>query len=86
MSFRNLLGYNLLISISEVQFNQEKSSEIQAPFLDLHLTISDGFVSSKMYDERDDFDFDIVIFSFLDGDIPRATSYGVYISKLRSVC
>ena len=28
------------------------------------------------------FDFDIVNFSFLDGDVPRRTSYGVYISQL----
>ena len=46
------------------------------------MTISDGFVSSKIYDKRDDFDFDIINFPFLDGDIPRATSYGVYISQL----
>ena len=52
---------------------------IEAPFLDLRLTISDGFVSSQIYDKRDDFDFDIVNVTFLDGDIPRATPYGVYI-------
>ena len=34
------------------------------------------------YDKRDDFDFDIVNFPFLDGDVPRLTSYGVYISHL----
>ena len=65
---------------SELQLNKANSSKTEAPFLDLHLTISDGFVSSKIYDKRDDFDFDIVNFPFLDGDIPRATSYGVYIS------
>ena len=32
--------------------------------------------------KRDDFDFDIVNFPFLDGDVPRSTSYGVYISQL----
>ena len=53
-----------------------------APFLDLHLSILNGFVSSKIYDKGDDFDFDIVIFPFLDGDVPRSTSYGVYISQL----
>ena len=52
------------------------------PFLDLHLSISNGFVSSKIYDKRDDFDFDIVNLPFLDGDIPRRPSYGVYISQL----
>ena len=46
------------------------------------MTISDGFVSSKIYDKRDDFDSFILSFPFLDGDIPRATSYGVYISQL----
>ena len=35
-----------------------------------------------MYDKRDDFDFEIVIFPFLDEDIPRATCNGVYISQL----
>ena len=42
-------------------------------FLDLHLSISDGFVKTKIYDKRDDFDFDfdIVNFPFLDGDVPR---------------
>ena len=39
-------------------------------------------VSTKIYHKRDDFDFDIVNFPFLDGDIPRRTSYGVYISQL----
>ena len=67
---------------SELQLNKANSSNTEAPFLDLHLTISDGFVTSKIYDKRDDFDFDIVNFPFLDWDIPRATSYGVYTSQL----
>ena len=39
-------------------------------------------MSSKIYHKRDDFDFDIVNFPFLDGDVPHSTSYGVYISQL----
>ena len=50
--------------------------------MDLHLSISNGFVSSKSYDKRDDFDFDILNFPFLDGDVPRRPAYGVYISQL----
>ena len=57
-------------------------SDTEALFLDSHLSISDGFVKTKIYDKRDDFDFDIVNFPFLDGDLPRSTSYGVYISQL----
>ena len=69
----------------KLQLNKANTSDTEAPFLDLHLSISNGFVSSKIYDKRDDFDFDIVNFPFLDGDVPRSTSYcsyGVYISQL----
>ena len=46
------------------------------------MSISNDVVSTKIYDKRDDFDFEIVNFQFLDGDVPRSTSYGVYISQL----
>ena len=46
------------------------------------MSISNDIVSTKIYDKRDDFDFEIVTFPFLDGDVPRSTSYGVYISQL----
>ena len=58
------------------------TSDTEAPFLDLHLSISNGFVSFKIYDKRDDFDFDIVNFPFLDSDVQRRPSYGVYIFQL----
>ena len=64
----------------ELQLNKANTLDTQASFLDLHL--SNGFVSSKMYDKRDDFDFDIVNCPFLDDDIPRRASYVVYISQL----
>ena len=66
----------------ELQLNKANTSYTEALFLDLHLSISNGFVSSKIYDKRDDFDFDIVNFPFLDGDVPRSISYEVYISQL----
>ena len=70
------------INPTELQLNRANSSDTEAPFLDLNLCISNGMVSTKIYDKRDDFDFDIVNFPFLDGDVPRRTSYGVYISQL----
>ena len=66
----------------ELQLNKANNTDTEAPFLDLHLSIANGFVSSKLYDKRDDFDFDIENFLFLDVDVPRRASYGVYISKL----
>ena len=37
----------------ELQLNKANTSDTEAPFLDLHLSISNGFVSSKIYDKRD---------------------------------
>ena len=48
----------------------------------LNLSLYNGTVSSKIYDKQDGFEFDIVNFPFLCGDVPRYTSYGVYISQL----
>ena len=39
-------------------------------------------VSTKIDDKHDDFEFEIVNSPYLDGDVPRSTSYGVYISQL----
>ena len=67
---------------NEVQLKKANSSHTEAQFLDLNVSISSGIVSSKIYDKRDDFNFEIVNFPFLDGDVPRSPSYGVYISQL----
>ena len=48
----------------------------------MHLSISNDIVSTKIYDKRDGFDFETVNFPFFDGDVPRFSSYGVYISQL----
>ena len=53
--------------------------------MDLNLCISNGTVSTKIYDKRDDFDFDIVNFPFLDGDVPGAPHMGyTYLNLLDS--
>ena len=67
---------------TELQLNEVNSSHSEAPFLDLNLSITNDIVSSKTYDKRDDFNFEIVNFPFLDGDVPRSPSYGLYISQL----
>ena len=67
---------------TELQLDTANSSDTEAPFLDLNLSITNGIVFSKIYDKRDDFNFEIVNFPFLDGDVPRPPSYCVYISQL----
>ena len=66
---------------TELQLNKAHSSDSEAPILDLNLSITNG-IASKIYDKRDDFNFEILNFPFLDGDVPRSPSYGVYISQL----
>ena len=67
----------------ELQLNKANTTDTEVPFLYLHLSIANGFASCKIYDKRDDFDFDkVFFFSLLDGDVPRRASYGVYISQL----
>ena len=69
---------------SELQLNKANTSDTKAAFLDLHLSISNDIVYTKVYYKRYDFDFEIVNFLFLDGDVSRSTSYGVYIFQLLS--
>ena len=52
---------------TELQLNKANSSDTEAPFFDLNLSITN---------------FEIVNFPFLDGGVPRSPYYGVYISQL----
>ena len=66
----------------ELQLNKANSSNTKALFSDLILSITNAIVSSKIYDKRGDFNFEIINFSFLHGDVLCSPSYGVYISQL----
>ena len=49
---------------SKLQLNKANTSDTETAFLDLHLSISNDIVSIKIYDKRDDFNFEIVNFPF----------------------
>ena len=65
-------------SEAELQLNKVNTSDTEAPFLNFHLSISNGLVSSKIHDKHDNF-------PFLDGDVPCQPSYGVYFST-QKIC
>ena len=67
---------------TELQLNKASSSDTEAPFLDLDLSITNGTVSTKIYDKRDYYKLEKVNFPFLGGDVPCSPSYVVYISQL----
>ena len=83
LNINNVYFENMVSQIypSGLQLNKANTSDTEAAFLDLHLSISNDIVSTKIYDKRDKIDYEIVNLSFLYGDVPPSTSYGVYISQ-----
>ena len=56
------------------QVSETNASDTEAAFLDLNFSIHNDIFSTKICDKRDDFNFDIVNFPFLGGDVPRRPS------------
>ena len=67
----------------ELQLNKANTCDTEALIFGFaFIYFKQIFFSSKIYDKRDDFDFDIVNLPFLDGDVPCSASYRVYIFQL----
>ena len=45
--------------------------------------MTNGIVLSKIYDKRDDFNFKIVNFPYLDGDVSRSPSQFIRFVRVR---
>ena len=50
---------------AELQLNKANTSDTEAAFLDLNLSIHNDIVSTKLYDKRDDFNLILLIFRSL---------------------
>ena len=70
-------GYGFLYEIKDTT-----ESITSASYLDCYLCTNNGMLVTRLYDERDDFNFPIVNFPFLSSNIPSAPAYGVYVSQL----
>ena len=67
----------------ELVIRDTTDTDRSASYLDLHLKIdSEGRLRTKLYVKTDDFNFPIVNFPFICGNIPTAPAYGVYISQM----
>ena len=66
----------------ELNLIPDDTDGLCAPFLDFELTIQNGVIFSKIFDKRDAFDFPIVNFPNLQGNIPNNSSYGVFVGEL----
>ena len=67
-----------------LNFNLKKAnaSVTETAFLDLNIHSDTVFIKTSY--KWDDFDFDIVNFPFVDGDVARRPSKGLFISQLIS--
>ena len=70
----------------EMVISKTNISIAKTTFLDLSISIYRGTFLLKLYDKRNDYNFQVITFPFLDGNIPKAPSYGVYISQLVRYC
>ena len=66
----------------ELVVSETSESRNVVSYLDLLIDISNGDLVCSIFDKRDAFDFDIVNFPDLSGNIPTAPVYGTYISQL----
>ena len=62
LNINNVYFDNMVSQVyqSELQHTKANASYKEATFLDLHLSISNYIVSTKIYDKRGNFDFKIV--------------------------
>ena len=66
----------------ELDLTSDDKDDQQVHFLDLDILIVGKGFSYKIYDKRDNFDFPIVNYPDLSGNIPSRQSYSVFISQL----
>ena len=72
-----------LIYPNELEIKNTTDTQKSASYLDLYIQIDkNGHLNTKLYDKRDDFNFQIVNFPFLSSNIPASPAYGVYMSQL----
>ena len=66
----------------DLEIKQESNNSEEVSFLDLKIRFNRGQLAFSIYDKREDFNFEIVNFPFMDSCIPRKSALGVYYSQL----
>ena len=70
----------------ELVLAKTSSSNNICNYLDLTIELKTGKFSYCLFDKRNDFNFDVISYPFLSGNIPKIPSYGVYVSQLIRFC
>ena len=75
--------YINIIHLVELDIKDITDADHHASYLDLLLKYDNVHrLQVKLYDKRDDFNFNIVNFTFLCSNIPKSPAYGVFVSQL----
>ena len=71
------------IYLSELELKDTTPSTTEVCYLDTKIVHGDGSAPFyiSVYDKREDFDFRIVNFPFMDSNIPATPANGVYVSQ-----
>ena len=67
---------------TDLQLNKENVDDKNATFLDLDISVTEKTISTKTYDKREAFAFDIVSYPDLSGNVPRQQAYGVCTAQI----
>ena len=62
--------------------NRENTNDEKGTFLDLSEEIIDNKIKIKLYDKREDYNFEIVNYPHLHSNIPEKIAYGVFTSQI----
>ena len=66
----------------ELEIKPESNNPMEVAFLDLKINHINSQINFSIYDKRDDFNFSIVNFPYMDSCIPKKSALGVFYSQL----
>ena len=78
--------YHHLIYPSELQLNKENEGYASTDFLDMHIEIKDGVFTTRLYDKRDHFGFNITRLPYRDSNIPAKMFYSSIAAECLRIC
>ena len=79
-------SYHHQIYPSELQLNKENEVNTETNFLDLHISIDNKVFTTKLYDKRDNFGFDITRLPYRNSNIPCRMFYSSIAAECLRIC
>ena len=66
----------------DLELKETTENDMECSFLDIMMYNDNGELKFKLYDKRDEFQFNIVNYPHIDSNIPLGPAYSVYVSRL----